>query len=327
MKACVYTRYGQPDVLESKDVPSPTPKENEVLVRVRAVGLNYADWALLRGRPFMVRLMPGGLSRPKYTILGQDIAGRVRAVGRAVRRFKPGDEVFADNSASGGGGLAEYAAVPENNLAPMPAGATFEQAAAAPMAAVVALQGLRDKGRVRAGQKVLIYGASGGVGTFAVQLAKAFGAEVTAVVSQRSLDVARALGAHRVIDYAREDFTRGSERYDLILAANGNRPLRDYQRALAPGGTYVATGGALAQIFQAGLLGPLVSLAGDKRMTNLAAQPSLPDLMCVKELMEAGQVTPVIDRRYPLSQAPEALRYLGEGHARGKVVVVVPETA
>ncbi len=323
MKAIVYTQYGSPDVLQLKEVEKPTPKENEVLIKVQAVALNAADWHKLTADIFLIRLMGMGLTKPKNPFLGADIAGRVEAIGSNVKQFQPGDEVFGDIAGWGFNGLAEYVAVAENAVALKPGNLSFEEAAAVPMAAVTALQGLRDKGHLQAGQKVLINGASGGVGTYAVQLAKYFGAEVTAVCSTRNLDQARKLGADRVIDYTREDFTQSGQRYDVILAANGYHPLANYKRALAPGGTYIMAGGKAAQMFQALLLGSLLSIGTDKKLGNVSAHSSQKDLLFLKELLEAGKVVPVIDRCYPLNEAAEAFRYLGAGHARGKVVVTV----
>lgn len=322
MKATVYTKYGPPDILNLEEVRDPTPKEDEVLVKVHAASANAADWHLLRADPFLVRLMYGVL-KPKHEILGADIAGRAEAVGGNVKQFQPGDEVFGDLSGDGFGGFAEYVCASENALVSKPASMTFEEAAAVPMAAVTALQGLRDKGRIQPGQKVLINGASGGVGTFAVQIAKSFGAEVTGVCSTRKSDMVRSIGADHVIDYTQEDFTRNGQRYDLILAVNGYRPISDYKRALNAKGIYVMVGGSTAQIFQALLLGPWMSMTGSKKMGALSAKPDREDLVFVKELVEAGKVMPVIDRRYPLSEVGEALRYLEEGHARGKVVITV----
>lgn len=321
MRAIVYTKYGSPDVLELMEVEKPTPKDGEVLVKVHAASANAYDWHMLRADPFLVRLMGGGLLKPKNTRLGADIAGRVEAVGRNVKQFQPGDEVFGDLSACGNGGFAEYVSVPENALASKLARMTFEEAAAVPMAAVTALQGLRDNGQIQPGQKVLINGASGGVGTFAVQIAKAFGAEVTGVCSTRNLDMARSIGATQVIDYTREDFTQSGQRYDLILAVNGYHPISAYKRALSPEGIYVMAGGSNAQIFQALLLGRWMSGTAGKTMGALAAKPNQNDLVFMRELLETGKVVPVIDRRYPLSEVPEAIRYLEEGHAKGKVVI------
>jgi NADPH:quinone reductase-like Zn-dependent oxidoreductase len=325
MKAIVYTKYGPPDVLKLKEVEKPAPKENEVLVKVHAASVNAADWHLLSADIFLVRLMGMGLLRPKNTILGADIAGRVEAVGGNVKRFKPGDEVFGDNSESGNGGFAEYVSVPERALALKPANRSFEEAAAVPMAAITALQGLRDAGKIRPGQKVLIHGASGGVGTFAVQIAKWYKADVTAVCSAGNAERVRSLGADHVIDYTKEDFTKNGQRYDLILAVNGYHPIAAYKRALNPNGIYVMAGGSMSQIFQAMLLGPWMSEMGGRKMGSVAAKMNQPDLVFLKELLEAGKIVPVIDRCYPLSEVPEALRYLGKGHAKGKVVITVSQ--
>jgi NADPH:quinone reductase-like Zn-dependent oxidoreductase len=327
MKAIVYTEYGPPDVLHLKDVEKPAPKDNEILVKVHAASVNAYDWHLLTADIFLVRLMGGGLNKPKNTRLGADIAGRVEAVGGNVKQFQPGDEVFGDIAGLGSGGFAEYVSVPESALALKPANLSFEQAAAVPMAAVTALQGLRDEGQIQPGQKVLINGASGGVGTFAVQIAKSFGAEVTAVCSTRNLDMARSLGADHVIDYTEEDFTQNGQLYDLILAVNGYHPISAYKRALTPEGIYVMAGGSMAQIFQAMLLGPLMSITGDKKMGGVSAKPSQKDLIFLKELLETSKIVPVIDRRYPLSETAEALRYLGEGHARGKVIITLEQNS
>jgi len=325
MKAIVYTEYGSPDVLELKEVVKPTPKNDEVLVKVYAVSANAADLHLLRADPFLVRLSSGFL-KPKHTILGSDIAGRVEALGSKAKQFRPGDEVFGDISGCGWGGFAEYACVSESALAPKPTNISFEEAAAVPMAAVTALQGFRYAGQVQPGQKVLINGASGGVGSFAVQLAKTFGAEVTAVCSTGNLDRARSIGADHVIDYTKEDFARNGQEYDLILATNGDRSISDYRRALSPRGIYVQTGGSMAQMSQAMLQGPWISMTGSKKMGNMGvAKPNQKDLMIMKELLEAGKVKPVIDRCYPLSEVADALRYLEEGHAHGKVVITVAQ--
>jgi NADPH:quinone reductase-like Zn-dependent oxidoreductase len=325
MKAIVYTKYGSPDVLEFKEVAKPTPKDDEVLIKVIAVSVNAADLHLLRADPFLIRLS-SGLLKPKNTILGSDIAGRVEAVGRNVQQFKPGDEVFGDISAGGWGGFAEYVCARADALVLKPANISFEEAAAVPMAAVTALQGIRYAGQIRPGQKVLINGASGGVGTFAVQLAKSSGAEVTAVCSTRNMDTARSIGADFVIDYTKEDFTKTGRQYDLILAVNGDRSISDYRRALSPKGIYVQTGGSMAQMTQAMLQGPWISMTGSQKMGNMGvAKPNQNDLVIVKELLEAGKVKPVIDRCYPLSEVPDAIRYLEEGHAKGKVVITVAQ--
>lgn len=321
MKAIVYTNYGPPDVLQLREVEKPVPKDDEVLIQIRAASVTFGDLAAVKGEPFMVRLSLG-LREPKFKTPGKDVAGQVEAVGTNVMQFKPGDEVFGDISECGWGAYAEYVAVPENAIVLKPANITFEQAAAVPESAVVALQGLRDSGQVKSGQQVLIYGASGGIGTFAVQIAKSFGADVTGVCSTRNLELVRSIGADHVIDYTKEDFTRNGQQYDLILATAGYRSLFDYQRALRPGGNYVATGGSMAQIFQPMLLGPLLSTGG-RKMSNLVMKPNKKDLTFIKELIEAGKVVPVIDKCFPLNELPEALRYYGEGHSRGKVVITV----
>jgi NADPH:quinone reductase-like Zn-dependent oxidoreductase len=321
MKAIVCTEYGPPELLQLQEVERPVPDDDEVLVQVHASSVNFANLALVTGEPFIARLMGGGVRQPQVSIPGGDIAGRVEEVGASVTQFQPGDEVYGDISDSGFGGYAEYVAALESTLALKPVNLSFEQAAAVPQAAVVALQGLRNLGQIRPGQKVLVVGASGGIGTFGVQLAKAFGAEVTGVCSTRNLDLVRSIGADHVIDYTREDFAAGERRYDLILATAGYRSIFDYKRALAPEGTYVMTGGSMAQIFQA-MLGPLVAAGSGKKMVNLSAQAKQEDLAFMTELIEAGKVAPVIDRSYSLSEVPQALAYYGQGHARGKVVIV-----
>ena len=321
MKAIIYTKYGPPDVLQLCEVAKPTPKDNEVLVRVHAASVNAYDWHFLTADIFLIRFMGGGLFKPKDTRLGADMAGRIEAVGKDVVQFKPGDEVFGMVR----GAFAEYACAPEKALALKPTNLSFEQAAAVPMAGITALQGLRDEGKVQPGQKVLINGASGGVGTFAVQVAKFLGAEVTAVCSPNNVDQARSLGADQVIDYSKEDFTQRGQRYDLIFAANGYHPLSAYKRALAPRGMYIMAGGSPAQIFQAMLLGPLMSENGGRKMGGVSAKASQKDLFFLKELLEAGKIAPVIDRRYPLPDTAEALRYLGAGHARGKIVIAMEQ--
>ena len=319
MKAAVYRSYGPPEVLKIEEIEKPTPKEDEVLIKIHAASVNAYDWHFLTADIFLIRLMGGGVLKPKYTRLGADIAGRIEAVGRNVKQFQPDDEVFGMVK----GGFAEYACAPENALALKPVNLSFEEAAAVPMAAVTALQGLRDEGQIQAGQKVLINGASGGVGTFAVQIAKSFGAEVTAVCSPRNLDQARSIGADHVIDYAKEDFTKNGQQYDLVFAANGYHSLSAYKRTLTPKGIYIMAGGSVAQIFQSMLMGSMMSETGGKTMGGVSAKRSQQDLVFIKELFEAGKVKSVIDRRYPLSEAAEALRYLGEGHAKGKIVVTM----
>jgi NADPH:quinone reductase-like Zn-dependent oxidoreductase len=322
MKAIITERYGTPDVLEFKETAKPTPKDNEVLVKIHAASLNMFDWHLLTADIFLVRLN-AGFFKPKYKIPGADVAGRVEAVGKNVTQFKVGDEVYGDLAASGCGSFAEYVAVPEKALALKPVNLTFEEAAAFPMAAVTALQGLRDAGKIQAGHKVLIQGASGGVGSFAVQIAKVLDVEVTAVCSTRNMDLVRSLGADHVIDYTKEDFTKNGKQYDLILAVNGYHPITDYKGALTSKGIYVMAGGTTKQIFEAVLRGSFVSEKDGRKLGALTAQPKQADLIYLKGLAEAGKVKPVIDKRYPLSETAQALRYLGEGHARGKVVITV----
>lgn len=323
MKAFMRHTYGSPDVLELTEIATPTPKDDEVLIKVRAASVNAADWRMLRADPFLARL-DVGLLKPRNKILGFDVAGTVTAAGRAVKLFQPGDQVFGNLFDLRGGAFAEYVAVPERLLVRKPANLTFEQAAAVPLAAVTALRGLRHYAQVKPGQKVLINGASGGVGTFAVQIAKALGAEVTAVVSTRNVELARSLGADHVIDYTREDPLAGAEgRYDVIMAVNGYHPLAAYRQALRPGGVYVMAGGAEAQMFQAMLLGPWLFKKGDRRLSMLETKPTTEDLAFVAELIEAGQVTPVIDQCYPLEALPEAFRHVEAGHARGKVIIGV----
>jgi NADPH:quinone reductase-like Zn-dependent oxidoreductase len=324
MKAIVHTTYGSPAVLQLKEVEKPTPRDHEVLVKVHAASAAAGDWHLLRAKPFLMRFTYG-LLKPKHKILGAAFAGQVEAVGSNVTQFEVGDEVFGDLSGCGFGAFAEYVAVPEHALAPKPTSLTFEEAATVPVSAVTALQGLRDQGHIQPGQKVLINGAGGGVGTFAVQIAKSFGCEVTAVCSTRNVDMVRSIGADHVIDYTQEDFTQNGQRYDLILAANGFHPISAYQRALSPQGRYVMTGGTNAQMFQAMLFGPWLSRNGSQKMGNLLAKPNQTDLMCMKELLEEGLVVPEIDRRYPLRETAEAIRYLEKGHAQGKVVITVDQ--
>jgi len=319
MKAIVYHNYGSPEVLKCEEIEKPAVGDREVLIKVRAASVNPLDWRLMRGKPVFVRLMIGGLRKPKLTRPGVDVAGQVEAVGRSVTQFKPGDEVFGGCR----GAFAEYACAIEDRLALKPANLSFEDAAAVPVAAISALQGLRDKGRIQRGQKVLVDGASGGVGTFAVQIAKSFGAEVTAVCSTRNVDSARSIGADHVIDYTREDFTQSGQRYDLILAANAYHSIFHYRRALSQDGIYVMAGGGGVQILQAMLLGPLLSLMGSRKMRFFMANINKEDLVLLKDFLEAGEIVPVIDRRYPLSDVAEALRYLEEGHAQGKVVITV----
>jgi NADPH:quinone reductase-like Zn-dependent oxidoreductase len=324
VQAMIYRAYGAPDVLQVATVATPVPGAGEVLVQVHAASLNQADLYLLRGEPLPLRLS-SGLRRPKRPTLGADIAGQVITVGGGVTQFQPGDAVYGDLAACGFGGFAEYVCARAEVLAPKPASLSFAQAAAVPMAAVTALQGLRAAGPVAAGERVLVHGASGGVGTFAVQLARAMGAQVTAVCSARHVEQARTLGAEHVIDYAQEDFTRDGQRYDLILVVNGRRSLAEYRRALSPRGRLVVAGGDVGTIMQATLLGPVVSLAHSITVRSLLARPSRDDLLFVGQLLDSGVVVPVIDRCYPLRELPEAMRYLGSGHARGKIVITMEQ--
>ncbi len=322
MKAVVQDGFGSPGVLQLREVDTPQPGEGGVLVRVHAASVNPADWYAMAGTPLVARPQMG-LRKPRSNRVGLDLAGVVAAVGRGVTRLKPGDEVFG----VGTGTLAEYAAVPEAGLVPKPANLSFEQAASVGVAGLTALQGLRDKGRIQPGQQVLINGASGGVGTFAVQLAKAFGAEVTGVCSTRNVDLVRSLGADAVVDYTREDFTRTGRRYDLLLDVAGSRPWSACRRVLTPRGTLVLVGAPKGNR----LLGPLghilrvrlASLRASQKMTFFISKASTQDLMALRELLEAGTVTPVVERTYALTEAADAFRYLGAGHAQGKLVVTI----
>ncbi|MCA9946252.1 MAG: NAD(P)-dependent alcohol dehydrogenase [Anaerolineales bacterium] len=322
MKAVVYTEYGTPDVLNFEEVQKPIPGDDEVLVKIHAAAITAGDVIVLKGEPFVTRFATG-LQKPKNTIPGKEMAGRVEAVGQNVTQFQPGDEVFGDLSVASWGAFAEYVAVPESAIALKPTNLTFEEAAAVPESAVVALQGLRDKGKIQSGHKVLINGASGGVGLYAVQIAKAFGAEVTAVCSTRNIELVRSLGADHVIDYTQEDFTQNGQQYDLILAANGYHPISDYKRALTPQGIYVASGGSMKQSLQATMIGPFISMTGRQKMGGMLVKPNKNDLVFIKKLVESGKVKPVIDRRYPLSEAADAYHYMGKGRAQGKVVINV----
>ena len=316
-------RYGSPDVLQFEETAKPVPTDNQVLIKVYASSVNAYDWHMLRADPFIVRLMGGGLIKPKIQILGADVAGRVEAVGRNVKQFKPGDGVFGDLTSSGCGGFAEYVCAREDAIVPMPQSATFEESAAVPLAAMTALQALRNNGHIQQGQQVLIEGASGGVGTFAVQIAKAFDTEVTAVCSTRNVELAHSLGADHVIDYTKEDFARSERRFDLIFAANGYHSLFEYKRALKDNGTFVMSGGSGPLSLQTVLFGRLISATGNKKMGMMLTHLNKQDLIFLKDLVDAGKIKPVIDRTYKLSDVPDAIRYLEEGHARGKVVIEV----
>ena len=323
MKAIVRDRYGSADVLELRDIDKPEIADDEVLVRVRAAGVDRGVWHVMTGLPYPIRLAGYGLRAPKTPVLGADVAGVVEAVGNDVTRFQPGDEVFG----IGKGAFAEYARAPENKLAPKPANLTFEQAAAVAISGLTALQGLRDRGKVEPGQQVLIIGASGGVGTYAVQLAKAFGADVAAVCSTAKVDMVRSLGADRVIDYTREDFADAERRYDVILDIGGNASLARLRRVLAPKGTLVIAGGETDGRWLGGtdrqLRALLLSRFVNQKLTTFVSSENHEDMLVLKELIDARKITPVIDRTYPLTEAPEAIRYLEQGHARGKVVITV----
>ena len=320
MKAVIYTRYGPPGVLRMAEVATPVPKDNEVLVKVHAVSLNASDWEVLRGKPLYARI--GGPFRPRHHILGSDIAGVVEGAGRSATLFRAGEEVFAD-ILSYMGGFAEYVSVPETVLARMPAGMTDEEAAALPQAGAIALQGIQEKGQVQPGQKVLINGAGGGTGMYAVQLAKLNGAEVTGVDNAEKLEFMRSLGADHVIDYSREDFTRSGRTYDLILDLAAHRPAFAYRGSLMPRGRYLYVGGSVPTLVQVLLAGPLIGRAEGKKVRLLAVRLGVEHLAPMVELCQAGKIATVIDRRYPLSETHAALQYLGEGHAKGKVVIVV----
>ncbi len=317
MKAIVRTKYGSPDVLALREIDRPDPNDNQVLVRVHAASVNPLDWHILRGKPFLVHLMGFGLLKPKQQILGADVAGRVEAVGKDVTKFSVGDEIFG----SGTGGFAEYACLREDKLVLKPASLTFELAAAVPVAGLTALQGLRDQGRLASGQNVLINGASGGVGTFAVQIAKALGAHVTGVCSGRNLEMVRSIGANVAIDYTKEDFWRIGKKYDLILDNAAFHSIRKPLRALTPTGTYVLVGGSMVSFLQTLVLKPLFSRKEGRKVVSFMANVNQKDLAFLKELMEAGKVLPVIDRKFSLNETTKAIRYVEEGHARGKVVI------
>jgi NADPH:quinone reductase-like Zn-dependent oxidoreductase len=322
MKAIVSRSYGF-DALRLEEVPKPEPGDDEVLVKVYASALNFATMFCVRGRPFLVRLMIGGLFKPRHKIPGGELAGRVEAVGRNIARLKPGDEVYGDTCKSGYGAFAEYACAPEACLSPMPANLSYEEAAAVPQSALVALQGLRAGG-IEAGKRVLVYGASGGIGSFALQIAKALGARATGVCSRGNIELAKSLGAEEVLDYAQAGFALPEGRFDLILAVRGLRPVEEYERALAPRGAYVMAGGDWAQVIDSQARGPRVLAAAGKRFGRFTYAPEAADLAFMKGLIEAGKVRPVIDSVYELGDIIEAFRHFGEGHARGRVVIRIP---
>jgi NADPH:quinone reductase-like Zn-dependent oxidoreductase len=323
MKAISYDRYGSPDVLKCAETAKPAPADDEVLIRIRAAAVNPYDWHFMRGEPYAVRIAAGGLRKPKDTRLGADVAGEIEAVGRNITQFKQGDGVFGSCK----GAFAEYACTSESKLVMKPDNVTFEQAASVPIAAITALQGLRDKGQIKQGQKVLINGAAGGVGTFAVQIAKSFGADVTGVCSTRNVEMVRSIGADQVVDYTQEDFTKSARRYDVILDCVGNHSFAECRRVLNPRGIYVGAGGTSDNW----MIGPLTSAIKalvlswfvSQKQAMVLAKPSKEDLTIMHDLMEAGKVTPVIDRSYSLREVPDAIRYLEQGHARGKVVITL----
>ena len=319
MKAILYTRYGPPDVLELHEIERPTPKDDQVLVRIHASSVNALEWRRFTMPGVVVRLIGGGLREPKNKAIGGDLAGHVEAVGAAVKSFRPGDEVFGLCR----GAFAEYVCCGEDRLVPKPRNVSFEAAATVPLAAMTALQALRDHGKIQAGQDVLIYGAGGGVGTFAVQIAKTFGAEVTAVCGTKNVDMLSSIGADHVLDYAKADFTQDGQRYDLIVGVNGYRPILDYRRALKAKGVYVWVGGSLRQILEALLLSPLLSRLGTRKMKGVLTRPNHEDLVLLKELLETGKLKPVIDSCYPLERVSDAVRFLMKGHARGKVAITI----
>ncbi|TLZ78737.1 MAG: NAD(P)-dependent alcohol dehydrogenase [Methanobacteriota archaeon] len=320
MKAIVQTGYGSSDVFQLREIEMPVIDDDGVLVRVQAASVNALDWHLMRGIPAIIRLTTG-LRRPKSPVPGVDVAGTVESVGRNVTRFRPGDEVFGMRT----GAFAEYVAGKERNFVPKPVGLSFEQAAAVPVAGETALQGLRDKGQIRPGQKVLVNGASGGVGTFAVQVAKSFGANVTGVCSPRNVDLVRSIGADRVMDYTREDFVRDGQRYDMIFDVAWTHSGSDCRRVLTPNGIHVLAGQSSRKkpSILPLLLAPVVSRFRRQKLVSYIAKHNNADLVALKQLIEAGKVTPIIDRTFPLREVPEAIRYLGEGHPRAKIVITV----
>jgi NADPH:quinone reductase and related Zn-dependent oxidoreductases len=316
MKAIVYTRYGSPSNFHLAEVEKPVPGDNQILIKVKAASVNSYDWRHLRANPFFIRIMVGGLFKPKHRILGADIAGTIEAVGSNVTQFKPGNDVFGEGSY---GGFAEYVCADENKFILKPDNLTFDEAAAVPMAALTALQGLRDKGKIQAKQKVLINGASGGVGTFAVQIARSFGAEVTAVCSTSKMDLVRSLGADNVIDYTKDDVTKNSQKYDLILDTAAHRSVSGYKKILNPDGVYVLVGGSMSRIIQV----MFKSKSGVKNIGTMVASINQKDLLFLAELLKSGKIKSIIDKRFPLADTAEAFRYYEAGHTRGKIVITV----
>ncbi|UOY91746.1 NAD(P)-dependent alcohol dehydrogenase [Ectobacillus sp. JY-23] len=322
MKAIVCSKYGSAEILRVEEMEKPVPKDNQVCIKIYAASLNYGNVALLRGKPFPVRFVYG-LQKPKYAIPGGDIAGIVEAVGPRVTQFKIGDEVFGDLSGCGWGGFAEYVCAPETAVVHKPINISFEEAAATPMAAVTALQALRDKANIREGQKILIYGASGGVGTFAAQIARALGGEVTAVCSTRNVAILQSFSIEHIIDYKKEDIKQHLHKYDVILGVNGSQPLSIYRRALHDRGVFVCIGGSGMQLLKVITIGPLLSIGGKKKVTSFLHKPSREDLEVIKGFLEEGQIKPVIERCYPLDKIAEAFTYFEQGHAQGKIIITV----
>lgn len=324
MKAIVCEKFGAPsDVLKLTELEKPVPEENEVLVKVRGAAVNYSTTSSITGNPFIIRLMGIGFFKPKFRIPGAEMAGQVEIIGKNVKQFKPGDEVYGDLSRCGRGGFAEYVCVPEEFIAAKPVNISFEEAASVTEAAVVALQCLRDHGKVQPGYKVVIVGASGGIGTFAVQIAKAFGAEVTGICGPGNRDLVLSIGADHVIDYTKDDFTRTGQRYDLIVAVKGSYSVFDYNRALNPEGTAVGAGGSMSQVFGMLLLGPVITMMKSKKICGMINNINQKDLYVLKELIEAGKITPVIDKRFSFNDVGEAVQYYAKGHSRGKVVITI----
>lgn len=325
MKAMVYHQYGSPDMLGLEEVEKPVPGKGEVLVKVYATSITAGDWIFLKGENFMVRLMAGGITKPTKIILGVDMAGRVEATGPGVTQFQPGSEVYGEIFSAGLGGFAEYVTVPEKLLALKPKNLTFEQTAAVPVAGMTALQGLRDKARLQAGQKILITGASGGVGTFAIQLARHFGAEVTATCSTGKIDFIRSLGVQHVADYSQEDITKNGQQYDAILDIAAYRPFSDYKPILKPDGRYIMVGGSFENIYRRMFLGPFASMMGKQTFDGVMQKSDQKDLLVLKELLEAGKIVPVIDSCYPLEEIAKGFRRIGDRHVQGRVVITVTQ--
>lgn len=323
MKAIIYEKYGSSDVLQYKEVPKPVPKDNEILIKVKAASVNAADWRMMKADPFLVRFYAGLFKPKKISTLGADVSGTVEAIGKSITKFSPGDEVFGDVFASAFGAFAEYKCGKEDEFVLKPSNVPFEDAAALPLAGMTALHSLRDFGKIEAGQKVLINGSSGGVGTFAIQLAKYFGADVTAVCSTSKINQSISLGADQVIDYTKEDFNKSGKKYDLIIGVNGYRTLSEYKSSLNPKGRYVMAGGGTAQLFQALLLGPFISLTGSQKIVAASSEPNQKDLQFLSDLLKSGKIKSVIDRRYKLEEVPQAIQYVEQGHAAGKVIITV----